>query len=269
MKFCKLRGEQVDKLVDSHIIPKAFFKYTKKMSDKIGWSGHMLMITNTKGQMPQRRLMIGWYDPNLVCSECERIFNEYDNYAIKLLIKNEKDHIPVIKDGQTIAWKIDKYDFKKLKLFFISLFWRAGASDMPQFRRIKSKSDIERAKKLILTNNIGKKYEFSFILTRFGDNAGKAFMLDPHPESRTDAYGDLHYYRFYLGAGYVVHLKIDKKQFPPQTHEIEATENKPLYILRRNDFQVSKEWEIFKPINEQSLDAMEKLKKGKLKIIRK
>jgi hypothetical protein len=260
MRKCKFCSKPVEKLVDSHIIPKAFFIYTRSISDKIGQSDHMLMITNTKGQQPKRRLRIGWYDSNLVCQECEARFKPYDEYAIQLLLKQENKQKPVVKDGENIAWTVDDYSFKKLKLFIISLLWRAGASDLPPFKRINPGKELEKAKQLILSDNSGKENEFSFVLARFGDNAGKAFIVDPHVEFKNDAFGDLNCYRFYLGAGYIVYVKVDKRPFPQESEEISAIDGKPLWIIRRSDFSVSKEWEVFKKVLHQADENFSKIK---------
>lgn len=265
MKKCKFCGNTSEKLVDSHIIPKAFFIYTKRISDRIGWSGNMLMITNTNGQQPRRRLMIGWYDQNLVCKDCEEKFKEYDNYAIRLLLKQEKYQKLLILNGQTMGWLIESFDYKKLKLFFISLLWRAGASDLPQFKRINIRKHLQRARDLILSDNPGNENEFSFILARFGDIAGKAFMLDPHPESKNDAFGDILCYRFYLGGGYIAYVKVDKRPFPSQSIDIAAKDGKSLVILRRTDFPVSVEWKAFKVVYQQADEELAKLKELRIK----
>lgn len=260
MKICKFCEENIEKYIDCHIIPKAFFVFSQKMSAKIGWSGNMLMITNTKGEQPKKRVRIGWYDPQLVCEKCERRFGKYDDYAIQLLLKNESKHKSVIENSRIIAWVIENFDFKLLKLFFISILWRSSASSLPQFNKISLNHDLQRAKELILSDDEGKEEEFSFLLARFGDAEGMSFMLDPHKESKGDLFGDLNCYRFYLGAGYVAYIKVDKRPFPPNSRVIAAKREKPLYILRRSDFRVSKEMEVYEEVSKNSKNAMKKIR---------
>jgi len=261
MKICKFCGHEYHKLANSHIIPEAFYRYTKNEAKKLGMTtDHMLMVTNTKGQFPIRKVWIGWYDQNLVCRKCELLFHPYDDYAIKILLNEEVKHMPIIIDGRISGWEIGKYDFAKFKLFIISLMWRLGASEMPQFKKINLGSDLERAKKLLELKNSGCKDEFSFVFARFADLAGKAYFADPHSELKGDIFGDLKFFRIYLGAGYVAYVKTDKRSFPSLTLPLVASEDKPLLISRRTDFPVSAEYKAFKKVSADSKTALEKIR---------
>lgn len=261
MKICKFCGLKVNSLIDCHLIPKAFYKYTKKQADNLGaYNQHMLMVTNTKNQQPRSKIWIGWYDKNLVCSKCEKIFTPYDDYAIQILLKKEKDHKPLISKKDVVAWKINNYNYAKLKLFIIAVMWRLGASNLPQFKKINLESDLDKARYLIINNNSGNENDFSFVLARFADLYGQAYFADPHPEFKNDAFGDLNAYRVYLGAGYVVYIKVDERPFPKQTQPFVATNRMPLWILRREDFTLSKEMKAFRTVLFESNKMLEALK---------
>lgn len=259
MRICKFCEDKVAKLIDAHIIPRAFFEYSKKKSNT---AGDMIMISNAKKVLPKRRVKIGWYDQDLVCAKCEARFGPYDDYATKLLLRDEAKHQPRTVKDDVVAWIIENYDYKKLKLFLISVLWRAGASSLKQFDKINLGPQLNKAKKLILEDNPGEENDFSFIIARFADDLGQSVLADPHPESKTDAFGDLNSYRFYLGAGYVVYVKVDERPFPPQSAPIAAKPNKPLIILRRGDFMTSKELDSFKTVSTEASDILEQLKKG-------
>lgn len=124
---CKLCGQNA-KLIKAHIIPKSLYK---DLRDSDG--GVSKLITNTVG-VHSKRIPVGLYDPQIVCEDCERFFSPWDDYAKWFFEKNVPN--PVIDKGRIVAYDYGITDYKNLKLFFISLLWRAHASSQPFFGRI-------------------------------------------------------------------------------------------------------------------------------------
>ena len=199
-----------------------------------------------------------------MCEECEKIFGSYDQYAAELLLNSEKDQKPLTQNNEVVGWQIDTFDYKRLKLFLISLLWRAGASEQIQFQKIKLGKYLDKAKGLLLTGSSGAENDFSFIIARFGDAAGQAHFADPHPELKNDVFGKLNAYRFYLGAGYIVYIKVDKRPFPEESLPVVATLGKPLIIMRRTDFLLSKEFEVMKKVFLAANETQNRLKNRNL-----
>lgn len=252
---CKFCEKEVQKLVDSHIIPRAFFEYSKS----VGKYENMQSITNTNGIYPVSKSRIGWYDQNLVCQTCESLFGKYDLYAISLLLKNMTKHKQLIKDGEIVSWMIDNYSFKQLSLFFISLLWRAGASDMFQFKRIVLGRWLESAKKCLAEDSLDYANGVGFVLARFTDTLGNSFVADPHPEKKGGVFESINVYRFYLGAGYVVYIKVDRREFPDIFPIVSMIEGKPLIILSRN-FMSGNEMDVFKKVINDADNNVQKYK---------
>ncbi|MBL4712219.1 MAG: hypothetical protein JKX75_06935 [Gammaproteobacteria bacterium] len=107
----KCRGCDKDKkLVKSHIIPESFFRGLRgeKESAKI--------LSNRKDFHPKRS-PIGIYDTEILCQDCEEIFQNYDDYGHSLLIKNEESLEKLIHNGKLVAYRANDIDYDLLKLF--------------------------------------------------------------------------------------------------------------------------------------------------------
>jgi hypothetical protein len=153
---CKLTG-QTGKFVKSHLIPAALTR-----PEYAGAS----LVQSGRGARPTRRWS-SWYDRRLVTSEGERILEHYDSWAIDQFRKHKliwSSWGPMIKlstlDFQPILgshWgvrRIAGIDPKRLRLFFLSLLWRAAATDLPEFDEVSiAPDDLEQLRKMIINGD--------------------------------------------------------------------------------------------------------------------
>jgi hypothetical protein len=226
---CKFCGKETN-LIDAHIIPKGFFRRLQVSKKSLE------MVSNKLGEFT-RRVPIGVYDKHLVCIDCEKIWGEWDDYAQKILGEEPKDSRVIWNNGKKICYVIDKYDYKKLKLFFISLAWRASVSEQPYFSKISLGQFDPIAKEFIRNNDPRDSETFGVILAKFDHPLARS-ILDPH-SSKIDG---VNFLRFYL-SGYIAYIKVDKKPFPTLYSKCAMAESKPLYIICR-DFKKSKELDL-------------------------
>lgn len=147
---CKLTGKS-GRFVDSHLLPKALTKAD-------GLAPGLVQIGNGR----KEKRSSSWYDRHLVVAEGEKILAEYDDWAIRILRK----HTMVwsgwgprisLNDFQRFPgtpWGIRSVsgdDWKKLRLFFLSLLWRAAATDRPEFNEVDLPPDhLERLRQMVL-----------------------------------------------------------------------------------------------------------------------
>lgn len=136
---CRLTGK-TGTYVKAHIIPEALSKPSIPGDP---------FIQSGQGQRPVRR-WTSWYDENLVTSEGERILSDYDNWGIPELrrlnlvwssFQNSKatgdgDWKPMGNDGHGVRI-FDYADGDKLRLFLLSILWRAAASRLPEFKNVR------------------------------------------------------------------------------------------------------------------------------------
>jgi len=140
--------------VKSHLIPLALTMPMPK--------GFPLMQFKT-GTRSIRRWS-SWYDMSLVTKEGEKILTELDTWAISELRKNKlvwsgwgssrslgSFHIPFDDTGMGIRI-IESIDPKKLRLFFLSILWRAASTTLPEFTEVQlSQQDMEKLRLMIIS----------------------------------------------------------------------------------------------------------------------
>lgn len=216
-RFCGLDK----KLIRAHIIPGAFFRRLRDGQEP------PRMLTSKEGEYP-KRMPIGEYDPDILCDDCERQFSEWDGYAQELLGEEPKGSSPIVVDGTTVAYEIKEYNYRLLKLFFVSLLWRASVSARKFYKRISVGPYEAAAKHLIETREPGSEHDFSVFIAKFDHPIGDT-ILDPH----RDRYDGVNYCRFYLGS-YVAYIKTDQRKCVEPFSALIMKPNHPLYIIGRD-----------------------------------
>ena len=155
-RLCKLT-KQPGKFVDSHIIPESLTRPSVK--------GRPLYQYGERST-PVRRWS-SWYDSNLVTEAGERYLTELDTWAIQNLRKHRlvwsgwgthttlDGHFTKINDFLGVR-QVNGLNPRTLRLFFLSLLWRAAATELPEFSEITiPEDDIEYLRQLIVNGDPG------------------------------------------------------------------------------------------------------------------
>ena len=221
------------KLIKAHIIPRSFWIELNEGERP------PKLLSNTEGYFP-KKVPIGIYDRTILCSDCEQKFQEIDSYGKQLLLADKDKQKEVINDEKVIGFIAEEFNYDLLKLFFISILWRASVSSHKFYSRIKLGPFEERAKQMIWENCAGEHGDFSCFLARFSDELGRSLFMDPHREKR----GGVNFYRFYL-LGYVLYIKVDKRPTPVSWEPFVIKRNSPLCIISR-DLNNSKEYKVIR-----------------------
>jgi len=170
-------------------------------------SGVIEMRTSKPG-IPPKRAPIGVYDTTILCGPCDNVFSPWDKHAQDVLLR-DFDKNQVVRDGdETIGWIVEEFDYKSLKLFFVSLLWRASVSTHEFYQRIDLTPFEQRMREMILSSDPGDPETFGVTLARF-DHLAYRGVFNP-VRDRLDA---VNYVRFYL-AGFVAHIKVDRRAPP-------------------------------------------------------
>ena len=111
------------------------------------------------------RRWTSWYDPRLVTEEGEKILADLDTWAIEQLRRHrlvwsgwhghslKEDEETVGVDGLGIR-RVRGIEPGRLRLFFLSLLWRAAATDLEEFAEVElSPEDLEQLRQMILTSD--------------------------------------------------------------------------------------------------------------------
>ena len=232
---CELCGAS-DDLGKSHIIPESFFVAAGSKNETL------ILATNKEDELPKKR-PIGEYDSEILCKSCEKIFGDWDNYGKNLLIDEYKASNPIVENGQIIGHEIPQYEYPKLKLFLLSMVWRAGASKRPFFEKVKLGPHQDGLRKMIVANNPGSKDKYSVQVFSFRGMPYGYPILMP---IRLMSTGGINYYRFYLGELFF-DIKIDSRKTPSKFGIGEIEDGKSLLIVSKNIQEMS-EFKIFKKV---------------------
>lgn len=148
--YCKLTGKP-GRFVKSHIIPQALTKISERGSPFFQYG---------EGVRPIQRCS-SWYDQALVIREGEDILSEIDTRAIEALREHrlvwsswgEATTLGGLHDVIQDPFGVRQVhlDTKMLRLFFLSLLWRAAASQLSEFKEIElPAADVEVIRKALV-----------------------------------------------------------------------------------------------------------------------
>ena len=230
---CKLCGKD-KKLVRAHIIPKSLWK--PLFDDEQSPQSH-----STAPTVDDKKSPVGIYDTEILCAQCESIFSPWDDYAQKLLLAKPSEERYVINNGQKIAYVETTIDYAKLKLFFISLLWKAAVSNHFFCARVNVGPFEPQLRRMIIKADPGDSDTFAVMVTKCDERLGP-IVLNPQPER----WGEINYYRFYL-AGYMAYIKVDRSPTPDFISELALNPERPLVIIAR-DLRTSKDFKIMHDI---------------------
>ena len=199
---CKLTGF-VGAGVKAHIIPRSFY----------GLDGESAKIFEIDGVRDlEKRSPIGEYDPEIVTEEGERYFSDWDDYAAELLVQRGHPVTVYTAGTETVCLEFGEYDYAKLKLFYMSLLWRADVTNRQLFRKVRLGPHQERLRQHILDGDPGTAEDYSVIIGIHRDtpDAGHQFF---EPHRYKDSIDGINGYSFSLG-GHQAQIKVDRRPSP-------------------------------------------------------
>jgi len=226
---CKM-CEEDRKLVESHIIPRSFYEPFKGEEGEIP-----LIVTNVAGVYPKRS-PIGVYDRKILCGQCEKIFMPWDTYGHRILFQEFKEENYAEIDGRKIAYNLGSCDYQKLKLFFLSVLWRASVSEQQFFKRVDLGPYEDKLRGQILNGFAGDNSEFAIALSKFSESPANIVKLNPD-KTRYD--GVVHY-RIYM-ANYMAVVKVSSQRASDEFENLYLAPDRDFYCIIRK-FENSKEF---------------------------
>ena len=199
----------VGKLVKSHVIPMALHLNVKPKDDN-------LRIYSDSARRGQRS-HTGVYG-SFLCESCENAFAPYDKYGVEF-VKRHKDGLG---DSPICV------DYAKLKLWVMSMLWRADACD----RMLYEKVDLGQKWHKALADSIrsktpGDANHFSVVATIFDDSRLGA-IFPPFPGKLSG----VNFYKFYLPWGFTFFVKVDQRRPPQMLEPVTLKKGQPFIVTR-------------------------------------
>ncbi len=134
---------QESELRRSHIIPE--FVYESLYDEK-----HRLQVLSLLPEKGNWREQKGLREP-LLCDKCEQHLSVAEGYARKLLLGGG----PVTYRTEGSVVFLSDLDYLQLRLFQLSVLWRAGVSSLPFFAKVQLGPLAEELRTLILAGHPG------------------------------------------------------------------------------------------------------------------
>ena len=218
--ICKFCGNEKE-LIRAHIIPESLYP-----ADENG--NRMQFVLDGRGERPKSKLQNGEFDTDLVCRECEDLFNTGDNYAKQLLVDRRSEVRAKKTEQGATYFEYTDVNYKSLKLFFISLLWRAHASSRRNFDQVdigaKHEADIRR---MIREGDPGLPDDFAVVMLRAKSGPLDKMGAAPTPRRMPDS---IRVYEFLL-FGYIAYVKVDQRPYGYQFINGQLTSGMPLLML--------------------------------------
>jgi hypothetical protein len=157
--ICKLCGARAKLLKKSHIIPNFMYK---KLKDDLN---RMILVDFNSPHKQGKFEQTGYFDKYVLCSKCdnERL-SKWEKYADLVLFGGNGKSVPQFKhavgpDGiKSII--VNNVDFKKIKLFVLSILWRSSISRQSFFKNIELGQTSEILRRLLLEEVNLTDYDF-------------------------------------------------------------------------------------------------------------
>lgn len=158
-KLCAFCGNSSD-LRNSHVLPRFGLKRIKreKYFYRLGSQAHPL------GDKLQ-----DIYCEELLCAKCEGHFQKWEDYAARCFKRGMFD--TQLKPRQ--YYRLTGIEYKRFKLFLLSLLWRMNVASNRDFDVIKiSPDDVSHLRTMLLHSDAGNAYEYpcgAVVLQRAGE----------------------------------------------------------------------------------------------------
>jgi len=138
---------------ESHIIPEFFYRpiYDHK---------HRVFIFSPEPTDKTKYEQKGIRE-KLLCWDCEQILNQYETYARELFYG--KHEIQISEDSE--KYILGNIDYRKFKLFQMSLLWRMSISTKRYFSEVDIGVHNNIISNLLFAGNPGKSYNYGCLMT--------------------------------------------------------------------------------------------------------
>lgn len=145
---CKLCFKKAKLLSKSHVIPNFMYKIMKDGLNR-------MQLVDFKFPLKPNYKQTGFYEKNILCSECDNNrLSSLERYADLLLFGGQGKALPrfqnAIGPDGVKSIILENVDFRKLKLFLLSILWRSHISKQRFFNDININDNEERLRLLLL-----------------------------------------------------------------------------------------------------------------------
>lgn len=168
MAICQLcRKER--QLIKAHIIPKQLYKPIKISASRDLSRPAALGVFYPGQDRRPKQVQNGIYDSHILCGECDNhTTGPWDNYAQSLFSSaSSLGRYDLSRSDGIKIYVIDDIDSKKLKLFCMSVLWRAAVSKDEFFSRIRMGTWESQLRDMLMSQDPGGKDDFTTSVIKY------------------------------------------------------------------------------------------------------
>ncbi|TAH33673.1 MAG: hypothetical protein EYC62_06480 [Alphaproteobacteria bacterium] len=197
-------------------------------------------IISSSPHFHPKRVPTGVYDNGILCAECDNQFSPYENHA-KDILTRPIDQRYVLRDppnvGEAIGYNPPVGDYIQLKLFFLSILWRAAISTNQFYAHVRLGVHEKKLREMLQANDVGTVDDFSVLLSKNTDPSDimSRTICDPVKKKIEG----IRVYYFQL-PDVIFRIKADKRPLPNKVREFAICPERPFFCLLQ-DFNNSNE----------------------------
>lgn len=213
---CKL-CQTTQKLCQSHIIPEFMYKPVYSENHKI----KCIRPDGNAGTL-QKGLR-----EDLLCSNCESKISKYERHANEILRS-------IIENNHSGDVLRINADYRKFKLFLLSILWKAGVTTVPTFA-IELGSHEEKIRAMLINENPGDEDEYPCLTFFFKDETNLTRSIHQPEEIRLEGH---RCFRFLIARLLFIYF-VSSHQKPAKAQEMSLKKDGSLNVmlLTGNDYR--------------------------------
>lgn len=171
LKICRWCGADAE-LIRAHIIPEAFHALSPGADKRVA-------ILSPDDSKFTRVRQAGITDPGILCGPCDRLLGKLDEFALTVF-RSPPAESDAVQVGPAKGYDLHCSDIPRAQRFLLSVLWRASVSSDSTFELINLPlPDLDRIRKLILSEQIPDEGEFEFLAIRYDKPYFEGGFLPP------------------------------------------------------------------------------------------
>jgi len=199
-KFCN----QTKKLVKAHIIPRSFCLQNKGDSKQ-------LLEARTNDPRAVKFWQSGVVDDFILCRTCDNSFSQWDDYGFKILgTPPGSNHLPR-NQSELQCFILRDIDYASIKLFVLSVLWRASVSTLPFFAKIRLGPHEQTIAGMLRNRNPGTYDQYSVVLFRLVCQQVPSVVFAPYAQKSPES---VNFNMLFLPSIKIM-VKTDHRPLPP------------------------------------------------------
>lgn len=229
--ICRLCLQNKELINKSHILSDFFF-------DNIYGDDHEAYRVPLNALKEGKKIHTGEFEGGLLCQECDNcVLGGYENYGSKFIFgRRDKKPLPNVNaetqlhaDNKLKSTFITGIDYKKLKLFMLSLLWRASVSSRPFFAQVQLGRYEEEIRRMLLNGVPGEQMMFpTMVNVIVGQNHFVSKQIISSPTKFRD--GHCIAYQFHVGRLIFMYY-VSPSGIPDAIKEVALTEKGEMRVV--------------------------------------